>query len=214
MSKVTGKVYRSKVEAEKGTRAAKVVFREAMVRPWILLGTEPIVLLIAVYAAIIYGILFLALAAFPIVFGGVHGWSQGLSGLSFLGVIFGQVTAVLFYLWLDVRYKQTAARLGGVAPAEERLPPALIGAPALPIGLFIFAWTTFASVHWIVPIIGACLFGFGQVLLFISMMNYTVDSYTIFAASALAANAILRSLFGAAFPLLYVEQAPNAFALA
>lgn len=212
MSKVTGKVYRSKVEAEKGTRAARVVFREAMVRPWILLGTEPIVLLIAVYAAIIYGILFLALAAFPIVFGGVHGWSQGLSGLSFLGVIFGQVTAVFFYLWLDARYKQTAARLGGVAPAEERLPPALIGAPALPIGLFIFAWTTFASVHWIAPIIGASLFGFGQVLLFISMMNYTVDSYTIFAASALAANAILRSLFGAAFPLLYVEQALTAFA--
>ncbi|TQS32563.1 hypothetical protein Golomagni_07117 [Golovinomyces magnicellulatus] len=32
-------------------------------------------------------------------------------------------------------------------------------------------------------------------------MNYLIDSYVIFAASVLAANSVLRSLFGAAFPL-------------
>ena len=40
-----------------------------------------------------------------------------------------------------------------------------------------------------------------QVLIFLSVFNYLIDGYTIFAASVLAANAILRSLFGFAFPL-------------
>lgn len=39
------------------------------------------------------------------------------------------------------------------------------------------------------------------VLIFLSVFNYLIDGYTIFAASVLAANAILRSLFGFAFPL-------------
>lgn len=50
-------------------------------------------------------------------------------------------------------------------------------------------------------IIGTAPFGFGMVLVFLSIMNYLIDSYVIFAASVLAANAVLRSLFGAAFPL-------------
>lgn len=40
-----------------------------------------------------------------------------------------------------------------------------------------------------------------MVLVFLSCMNYLIDSYTIYAASVLAANSVLRSLFGAAFPL-------------
>jgi hypothetical protein len=44
-------------------------------------------------------------------------------------------------------------------------------------------------------------FGFGMVLVFLSIMNYLIDSYLIYAASVLAANSVLRSLFGAAFPL-------------
>src|SRR5436190_23373856 len=33
------------------------------------------------------------------------------------------------------------------------------------------------------------------------LQNYLIDSYTIFAASVLAANSVLRSCFGAGFPL-------------
>lgn len=44
-------------------------------------------------------------------------------------------------------------------------------------------------------------FGFGTVLIFLGIMNYLIDAYTIFAASVLAANSVLRSLFGAIFPL-------------
>ena len=45
------------------------------------------------------------------------------------------------------------------------------------------------------------VFGFGLVLIFLAITNYLIDAYTIFAASVLAANSLLRSAFGAAFPM-------------
>lgn len=135
-------------------------------------------------------------AAFPIIFEEQRHWSQGISGLSFLGVGVGQILAVFVYLVFDRLYKQKGAKAGGRLAPEARLDPALLGCVLLPIGLFWFAWTNFLSIHWIVPIIGTSFFGVGQVLLFISLMNYTIDAYTVFAASSLAANAIFRALFG------------------
>jgi hypothetical protein len=52
-----------------------------------------------------------------------------------------------------------------------------------------------------VSIIGTAPFGFGMVLVFLGCMNYLIDAYTIYAASVLAANSVLRSIFGAVFPL-------------
>lgn len=40
-----------------------------------------------------------------------------------------------------------------------------------------------------------------MVLVFLSIMNHHIDAYTIYAASVLAANSVLRSTFGAVFPL-------------
>lgn len=52
LSKMSGKVYRSKLEVGKPPRSAKAVFRTAIARPWIILFFEPIVLLLSIYSAI------------------------------------------------------------------------------------------------------------------------------------------------------------------
>ncbi|KAL3964475.1 hypothetical protein ACCO45_001479 [Purpureocillium lilacinum] len=180
LSEKTGKVYISKLDEGKPKKSVGSQMKVAMSRPWILLFREPIVLLTAIYMAIIYGTLYLCFAAFPIVF------QQGRAG--------SPVSAV----WPSSR---AAKKAGGMAPPEARLPPALVGSILLPVGLFWFAWTNGNSVHWVVPIIGSGFFAAGIVLVFLSLMNYLVDSYVIFAASVLAANSVLRSLFGAIFPL-------------
>ena len=72
----------------------------------------------------------------------------------------------------------------------------------MPLGLFVFAWTAVpTSIHWIVPVLATIPFGVGMLLVFLSTTNYLVDTYLMYAASCLAANAVLRSLFGAIFPL-------------
>jgi len=56
-------------------------------------------------------------------------------------------------------------------------------------------------VHWIVPIIGSSLFSIAALLLFNAVLNYLADAYPTYAASVLAGNDFIRSMFGAAFPL-------------
>ena len=68
------------------------------------------------------------------------------------------------YLRLLKQREVQGGEPGGSEP-EYRLPPCIAGAPLVTIGLFWFGWTTFESVHWIVPIIGSAIFGAGFGLL-------------------------------------------------
>lgn len=209
LAKRTGKVYISKLEAARvknGSVSKKksiaAEFKTALSRPWKLLFREPIVLLLSLYMAIVYGTLYMMFAAFPIVFQQGRGWEPGIAGLAFIGITVGMVFAVTYAIFdNNHRYTKAVVQHGGAAPPEARLPPAIVGSVLLPVGLFWFAWTNGENVHWIVPITASAFFAAGLVLVFLSLLNYLVDSYVVFAASVLAANSVIRSLFGAAFPL-------------
>ncbi|KAI1487791.1 major facilitator superfamily transporter [Biscogniauxia mediterranea] len=209
LSQITGKVYVSKLDAGKPRKTVSQEFKVALSRPWILLFREPIVALTALYMAIVYGTLYMMFAAFPIVFQRQRGWSPGVGGLAFLGVAVGMMGAVAYSAYDNVRYAKLSQSQDGYAPPEARLPPSLIGSVLLPVGLFWFAWTNGIEIHWVVPIIASGFFAAGLVLVFLSLMNYLIDSYTIYAASVLAANSVLRSLFGAAFPLFTTDMYNN-----
>ena len=71
----------------------------------------------------------------------------------------------------------------------------------LPIGLLLFGWTAEEHVHWIAPDIGLAFIGAGVVLNFQSIQTYVIDTFTLHAASALAAVSFLRSIAGFGFPL-------------
>lgn len=163
-------------------------------------------LLLSIYMAIVYGTLYMLFSAFPIVYQETRGWSPGIGGLAFLGVAVGMIGAVTYSIFDNKRYARIVDAHGGFAPPEARLPPTMLGGIMVPIGLFWFAWTNYASIHWMASIAAGVPFGFGMVLIFLGIMNYLIDAYTIFAASVLAANAVLRSLFGFAFPLFTTQM--------
>lgn len=201
LSQITGKVYCSKLDLERGEVSVKDAFGAALLRPWILLFAEPIVLLLSIYMAVVYGTLYMLFGAYPIVFQEIRGWSEGVGSLPFLGVMTGMMIAVAANMWDNKRYIRVSKQHHGFAPPETRLVPTMVGGFAVPVGLFWFAWTNGTNVHWIVSIIAGAPFGFGMVLVFLSIMTYLVDAYTIYAASVLAANSVIRSCFGAGFPL-------------
>ncbi|KAJ5767259.1 uncharacterized protein N7511_004875 [Penicillium nucicola] len=209
LSKLSGQVYRSKIDIDQGPVSLKNSFKVSLSRPWILLFREPIVFLLSLYMAIVYGTLYMMFAAFPIVYQQSRGWNQGVSGLAFLGIMVGMLIAVVYTLWDNKRYVRTSDNHNGFAPPEARLPPCLIASIAIPVGLFWFAWTNYTSIHFMASIAAGVPFGFGMVLVFLGIMNYLIDAYTIFAASVLAANSVLRSLFGAAFPLFTTYMYKN-----
>ncbi|KAL6811994.1 MFS general substrate transporter [Trichoderma sp. SZMC 28015] len=205
LAKETGKSYRSVMQQQHGTVASSELFRKALLRPWTLLFREPIVLIAATYLAIIYGTIYMFMPALPIVYQRGRGWSEGLGGLAFLGLICGMIIGLVYAIIDDNRYK----KLGQSATPESRLPQGAVGAVALPVGLFAFAWTNSPSIHWAVSITLSAPFGFGCVLVFLSCLNYLIDSYTIYAASVLGASAMLRAFFGMAFPLFTDQMYDN-----
>lgn len=140
-------------------------------------------------------------AAYPIVYEKHRGWNQGIGSLPFLGIMVGMIFAVIYTVPDNKRYIKTQEANGGFAPPEARLPPTLVASIAIPVGLFWFAWTNYPSIHFMASIAAGVPFGFGMVLVFLGIMNYLIDAYTIFAASVLAANSVIRSIFGAVFPL-------------
>jgi len=209
LSALTGKVYQTQADAEGKVVSPAKAFSTSLLRPWVLLFKEPIVLLLSVYMAIIYGTLYMLFAAYPIVYQEKRGWSEGIGGLAFLAVAVGMVFAIMLVPFGNVHYMKAAAANGGHAPPEARLITAMVGSAALPIGLFWFAWTNSPKVFWFASVAAGAPFGFGMVMVFLAITNYLIDSYTVFAASVLAANSLLRSLFGFAFPLFTTYMYQN-----
>lgn len=81
-----------------------------------------------------------------------------------------------------------------------RLPIACLGAPLFAISLFWLAWTSRPEIPWIVPVLSALPFGVGFLLIFMALINYIVDAYEAFAASALGAASCSRSIFAVVIP--------------
>lgn len=77
----------------------------------------------------------------------------------------------------------------------------MIGSVFFTAGLFIFGWTSAPHIHASLPLLGLILLGFGFFTIFQAALNYLIDTFQRFAASAIAANTFLRSIFAAAFPL-------------
>ncbi|KAJ4354462.1 uncharacterized protein N0V89_006199 [Didymosphaeria variabile] len=178
-------------------------------RPLRMLVSEPIVLLLSIYMAFIYGLLYLFLTAYPFVFQGVHHMNLGVGGLPFFGMITGQLLAGTLIFIRQPGYQKKLAANNNVPIPEWRLPEVIAGGVCFAVGIFWFGWTGYKeSIHWIVPTLSGVLIGFGLLSIFLQALNYLVDAYLMFAASAIAANTFLRSLCGAVFPL-FAQQMFN-----
>ncbi|KAI0449662.1 cycloheximide resistance protein [Xylaria acuta] len=187
-------------------------FKRSAIRPVKMFIYSPIVAIMALYTALTYGYLYIQFTTMTEVFQGQYGFSTALVGLSFLGLGVGSLIGVVIYSSTSDKYisrkaaeadrlaEETGKEKQGMKP-EYRLPLLPLGAVCIPIGLFIYGWTAEKKVHWIVPIIGTAFGGIGNILVFFSIQTYLVDAFTIYAASALASNTIIRSVAGAVLPL-------------
>jgi hypothetical protein len=98
-------------------------------------------------------------------------------------------------------YKKLTSQNNGKAKPEFRLPLANIGAIFIPGSLFWFAWTVEKHAHWFASISGTFFYGIGQVMILNTTQNYFIDSFEKYAASAIAAGTVFRSLVGGVIPL-------------
>ncbi|KAK5938573.1 hypothetical protein PMZ80_008762 [Knufia obscura] len=179
-----------------------------LVRPVQLLST-PICFLVALYASFCYGILYMQLGAIPIIFGEIRGWKPLPAELPFLSILIGAIIGCGANVYNQTIYNKAYHAAGNRAVPEKRLPPMMFGSVLFSAGQFLTGWTSSPSIHWIVPCIGLVMLGTGFFMIFQSALNYLVDTFTQYAASAVAANTFLRSCFAGAFPLVVAPMYHN-----
>lgn len=176
------------------------LFARSIVRPMKMLALSPIVLSLSTFCALVFGLTFLLFTTFPAVFDEQYGFTSGISGLSYLGLGIGMVSGLGLFSVLSDRMLKARAGKGEMKP-EYRLPLMVYISPVMPIGFFWYGWSADQHAHWIVPILGTSIIGLGSLFVIIPAQIYLVDAFGPYAASALAANTILRSLFGTFLPL-------------
>lgn len=92
---------------------------------------------------------------------------------------------------------------------ESRLYFTCITATLLPIGLFLFGFTSTPSTPWISPAIAICLATMGIFSVYLATFNYLADVYHMYASSALAAQSCCRNVLGGIFPLVALPLFKN-----
>jgi len=199
LRKITGDDrYRAEVEVRMDPFLTRL--GRALYRPFLLTATEPIILLVALYLTVIYIILFTFLDGYTYIFQEIHHTSQGVTGLCFLGIALGLFGATFLVPLIARRAKRHIQQIRDRDPdnVNPRLPPefrlwfAMYGAPAIPISLFWMGWTSDSNISIWSPLAASVLFGFGILCVFISSYQYVIDSYEIYAASALASVTLIR----------------------
>ncbi|KAI1127720.1 major facilitator superfamily domain-containing protein [Nemania abortiva] len=187
-------------------RTVAKTLRIALERPFRMITTQVIVQALAVYMLYVYGLIYIVLTSFPTLWSGPepagYGEPLGIGGLNYISLGLGffvgaQACAPLqdrIYVYLKRRY-------GGVGRPEYRVPMMVPGAFLMPVGLIVYGWTAEYKTHWIFPNIGAFLFATAAVVSFQCLQTFLVDTYTRYAASAVSAGTVFRSLAGFGFPL-------------
>ena len=173
------------------------VFKQAIIRPAKLAFFSPIVLIISLYASVVYGYLYIVFTTLTEVFQTTYHFSQGAAGLSYLGLGIGFVIGLVTFTFLSDRLLRRAT----TPTPETRLTPLLLTLPALPIGLLLYGFLARPSIPFPAPIIGTALVSFGVMLTAIPTKTYFVDAFELHAASALAVGVICQSAMAVVLPL-------------
>lgn len=125
----------------------------------------------------------------------------------FLPIFIGGIFAVIGYLliWNPRYVRATEKHAPNPVPPEIRLEYCMAAAPIFAISFFWFGWTSYPSISYWVPLLSGGAMGFSIVWIFLALFNYVIDAYLFVAASALAGTTVMRSCFGAGFPLFATQ---------
>jgi DHA1 family multidrug resistance protein-like MFS transporter len=194
LRKLTGNSkLQSQGEIDQRNLSASEVLISTLIRPMEIMLKDPSIFFVNLYTGYFYGVFYTFFEVFPLVFPPLYGFNLGQTGLAFLSCLVGVIIALVAYFAYLRFYMVPDNIKNGLREQEHRLVPAIFGSVLLPIGLFIFAWTSNPTIHWIAPLIGVAIFVIGHFFTMQSLFIYIPFSYPKYAASLFAGNSVWRS---------------------
>ncbi|RSM02638.1 hypothetical protein CEP52_007906 [Fusarium oligoseptatum] len=152
--------------------------------------------------AYLYGLMYLVLASFPMVWEEQYDQEPGRASLNYLSLGIGFVIGLqISGPLIDKVYATLKNHYNHPGRPEFRVPLMFPTALVTPAGLVLYGVSAHLQLHWIIPNIGAAIFAAGLIQSFQCAQTYIVDSYERYAASATGAAAFVRTMAGFSFPL-------------
>jgi MFS family permease len=190
------------------SESLKQFFKGNILRPFLLLTTEPVVFFFTLLSAFSYGLLYIATQSVPQVYSTLYAFTEPQTGFIQASVVVGELLGFLACALIEDPYFARASNgnarvMGGKLQLPEvrlylAIPASFLG---LTGGLFIYGWTSYINVDYWAPTTGLFLIGFGSVVVMQAIMMYITDAYDNYAASASAAVCFGENVFAAFLPL-------------
>ncbi|ORY09308.1 benomyl/methotrexate resistance protein [Clohesyomyces aquaticus] len=184
---------KSESEIEQSNLSPSKMAYDALIIPWKINALDPAILFTSIYTGLVYAVFYSFFEVFPLVFIDIYGMNLGQMGLVFLSVTIGVAVAGIFLFCFLHFHVNPRMRVKGFEGPEQRLIPAVVASFVIPVGLFLFGWTSRSSIHWIVPAIGASLISAGMITIINNILLYVALAYPKYSASLFAGNDVVRS---------------------
>lgn len=190
---------RWKVKSDEERESLAKMIGVSVYRPFHLLFTEPVVFFFSLWVSFSWAVLYLTFSSIPLVFSTSHHFNVAQIGAVFSAMCVGAILSTI----LSVYQEKVARHYGKMSSTPEgRLYFSCIESALMPIGLFWFGWTSFPSIHWIVPTLAIGCATMGIFSIYLAVFNYLADTYHRYASSALAAQSFCRNMLAGVFPLV------------
>ncbi|KAF8159888.1 MFS polyamine transporter [Crassisporium funariophilum] len=192
--------YRARVEDERANLATLIYI--SCTRPVHLMCTELVVSSFSLWIGFAWGVTYCMIESISGVFHDIHDFNIGQTGTIFMAMVVGSILGFLTNFYQEALYQRHFSTRG----PEARLYMACFAAVLLPVGMFIYAWSSFTSVHWIALAIGIMLYIWAVFIIYLAVFSYLADCYGPFASSALAGQSLARNMAATAFPLFTTQM--------
>lgn len=184
-------------EIDQGNMKMGPLIWSSIVTPLEISFKDPAVLFTNVYTSLQYGIYYSFFEVFPLVYPTKYGFSSGSTSIVFVCITVACIIGIAAYCSYVYFYLEPDINKNGLRAQEHRLVPALFASFGMPIGLFIFGWTSNPGIHWMASVVGITIFSASGFVLFQCIFMYLPLSYPQYAASLFATNDMWRSSLAA-----------------
>lgn len=196
---VSAPKFRYRIASDEARASLARLLYLSLTTPFRLLLTEPVVFFFSLWVAFAWAVLYMTFDAIPLVFQTRHNFTVSQVGAVFAAISIGSIIGTMLSIYQERIAKRYWPKL--TSTPEGRLYFACIESALLPIGLFWFGWTSFSSIHWIIPVLALGCAQIGIFSIYLAVFNYLADCYHRYASSALAGQSFCRNMLAAIFPL-------------
>ncbi|KAI4216628.1 MAG: hypothetical protein LQ351_001117 [Letrouitia transgressa] len=198
-------------KAESGVTLAEMA-QTTLFTPLAMAVSEPVVIMVTLYLALNFALLFQWFISVPAVLHLVYGFTLQQAGLAFISAIGGALASMVTSSLIEAVYSRKSHHgdMSAMAPIENRLVPAMVGSLGMVASLFWIGWTAKPEVHSLSPIIGTGLYVWSSMSILTALVSYIFDAYPPRGTlSALTLMACVRIICAGWLPLVIIQMIMN-----